>query len=117
MDAEPTAPQQRGVPFKPGQSGNPAGRPKGARSQLAEDFIADVYTVWQEGGIDQLRKLLLADPATVVNAIVKILPKTLDVNVKADFVHYLRTLNGNGTRPNGAIEAPVVEGQPGDVRH
>lgn len=30
--AEKTAGQQRGRPFKPGQSGNPDGRPKGARN-------------------------------------------------------------------------------------
>ena len=30
--AEDTAQQQRGKPFRPGQSGNPAGRPKGSRN-------------------------------------------------------------------------------------
>jgi hypothetical protein len=33
MTAENTAPKQRGRPFKPGQSGNPAGKPKGARNR------------------------------------------------------------------------------------
>lgn len=32
--AENTAPKQRGIPFKPGQSGNPAGKPKGARHKV-----------------------------------------------------------------------------------
>lgn len=32
-DAEYTTGMQRGRPFKPGQSGNPAGRPKGARNR------------------------------------------------------------------------------------
>ena len=32
-DAENTAPKQRGRPFRPGASGNPRGRPKGARNQ------------------------------------------------------------------------------------
>jgi hypothetical protein len=37
----PTAPKERviGRPFEPGQSGNPNGRPKGARNKLGEDFI------------------------------------------------------------------------------
>jgi hypothetical protein len=32
VGAEKTVKQQRGRPFKPGQSGNPSGRPKGARN-------------------------------------------------------------------------------------
>jgi hypothetical protein len=31
-NAENAAPKQRGRPFEPGQSGNPAGKPKGARN-------------------------------------------------------------------------------------
>ena len=33
MDLEKTAPKQRGRPFRPGQSGNPAGRPRGSRNR------------------------------------------------------------------------------------
>src|SRR5262249_52422680 len=42
--AEKTAPIQRGRPFEPGKSGNPKGRPKGARNRvtvLAEALLDD----------------------------------------------------------------------------
>ena len=41
-DAEPTAPKQRGRPFKPGQSGNPNGRAKGSRNattRIVEELL------------------------------------------------------------------------------
>jgi hypothetical protein len=43
MNAPSTARKQRGRPFGPGQSGNPAGRPKGARNRatLAAEALLD----------------------------------------------------------------------------
>jgi len=52
--AETTPGEQRGRPFLPGQSGNPAGRPKGARHKalLALDAIGD------ETAADVLRRVV-----------------------------------------------------------
>jgi len=43
MAAEKSIPKQRGRPFQPGQSGNPAGKPKGTRNAalVALDAIGD----------------------------------------------------------------------------
>jgi Family of unknown function (DUF5681) len=43
MDGENSVPKQRGRPFRPGQSGNPAGKPKGARNRatLAAELLLD----------------------------------------------------------------------------
>ncbi|WP_458193262.1 DUF5681 domain-containing protein [Bradyrhizobium sp. UFLA05-153] len=30
-------------PWPPGQSGNPAGRPRGSRSKLSESFLSDFH--------------------------------------------------------------------------
>jgi hypothetical protein len=38
--ADKTAEKQRGRPFEPGQSGNPNGRPKGARNRVSQEVEA-----------------------------------------------------------------------------
>ena len=47
-----TPEKHRGLrePWKPGESGNPAGRPKGSRNELSEEFVAEVYADWCEHG-------------------------------------------------------------------
>ena len=53
-------------PWKPGQSGNPAGRPKGSANFLAEAFKADLLAEWKRRGLEVLKKLKpneLARPA------------------------------------------------------
>ncbi|HEV2508632.1 DUF5681 domain-containing protein [Bosea sp. (in: a-proteobacteria)] len=65
-DAANTAPKQRGIPFKPGQSGNPAGKPKGARHKVtlaieallegeAEKLTKKAITLAMAGDITALR--------------------------------------------------------------
>jgi hypothetical protein len=36
--------------FKPGQSGNPEGRPKGSRHRLSEKFLAELAADFEAGG-------------------------------------------------------------------
>jgi hypothetical protein len=64
-----TGPQQRGRPFAPGQSGNPAGRPRGARSAAlmaldaigtaaGESILQGVIKAAQEGDMRAAEVLL-----------------------------------------------------------
>ena len=89
MSAESTGDKQRkrpvGKPFQPGQSGNPAGRPKGSRNALAEDFLKDVHADWQKFGIGALKAVREQRPDVYVKVVSELLPKieqkTEDVNV------------------------------------
>lgn len=80
-DAEDTGEKQRGRPFEPGQSGNPAGRPKGARNKLGEQFIQDLYASWQEHGPATLEAVRTEKPDVYVKVVASILPKELNVKV------------------------------------
>lgn len=80
-NAEFTASDQQkrviGVPFKPGQSGNPAGRPKGARSRLGEAFIDALLDDWNKNGVQAIIDMRDEKPADYVKVIASILPKEL----------------------------------------
>lgn len=66
VSAEITTTKQRGRPFQPGQSGNPAGRPKGARSKFSSKFITAFMAHFAKNGEQALNRLLQENPAEYV---------------------------------------------------
>jgi hypothetical protein len=68
--------------FRPGQSGNPAGRPKGARSKLSETFLGDLLAAYNEKkGGDVLKDLFDSNPLEMVKQIAGLLPKEVGLEV------------------------------------
>jgi hypothetical protein len=74
-------------PWRPGESGNPNGRPPGSRNKLAEDFLADMHRQYQESGPGILRDMAtskkLSDRIRFVELVHDLLPRNavLDVSV------------------------------------
>lgn len=68
--------------WKPGQSGNPAGRPKGARSKLSEDFVADILADWTEHGAQVIKDVREAEPVQYLKVVAGVITKDVNVTVR-----------------------------------
>ena len=88
MNAETTGKKQQiGKPFKPGQSGNPKGRPKGSRNRLSEDFVKALAADFKEHGEDAIADTRKKDPGVYLRVITSILPKEIKKDVSHTHKH------------------------------
>ena len=65
--------------WKPGQSGNPAGRKPGDRNKFGTHFISDFYADWVQHGAAAIEKLRLESPKDYVKVAASLLPRELHV--------------------------------------
>ena len=61
--------------WQPGQSGNPNGRPKGARSKLAELTLQRLLADFETHGVAAIEQVRTKNPSHYLAAIVSLLPK------------------------------------------
>ena len=70
--------------WQKGQSGNPAGRPKGARNLLSESVLKELINHWEENGLDAIDRTCKEQPAAYLRAVLSLVPKDCAMTVKRD---------------------------------
>ena len=65
--------------FLQGYTGNPRGRPQGARSKLGEAFLLALFEDWQANGIAAIENVRENKPDAYLRIIASVLPKDVSV--------------------------------------
>ena len=69
------------MPWKPGESGNPAGRPKGARHKLSEAVMKELVDDWTKHGLEVVQRVREEHPQVYLQVISRLLPQNMELYV------------------------------------
>jgi hypothetical protein len=70
--------------FIQGSTGNPLGRPKGARNKLGEAFVQALHESFEAHGPDAIQRVIDEKPEQYLKVIASLCPKELNLNVNND---------------------------------
>ncbi len=74
-----TTEKKQDTRFKPGQSGNPAGRPKGSRNRVSEKLLEALATDFEAHGKEVIEKVRADRPADYLKIIASLVPKQMEI--------------------------------------
>jgi hypothetical protein len=108
--------------FKPGQTGNPKGRPRGSRDKITQAFLNDLERHWRQHGKSALDAALEKAPESYVKVVASLLPKdvNLNANVGETFLEILKAIDEKRISASGPVVASGVDGERDEsapVRH
>ena len=69
--------------WKKGQSGNPAGRPKGARDKLSQAVYEEMIEDWAEHGSAVIEKVRESKPELYLQAVIRLVPASHHVDLNS----------------------------------
>ena len=74
-----TTDKKQDTRFKSGQSGNPAGRPKGSRNKVSEKLLEALATDFDAHGKEVIEKVRTDRPADYLKIVASLVPKQMEI--------------------------------------
>jgi hypothetical protein len=71
--------------WKPGESGNPNGRPVGSRNAFSNAFMADLASVWAEHGRAAMELTAKTMPSVFFATAARVLPKDVAISIEQSY--------------------------------
>lgn len=101
--------------WKPGQSGNPKGRPQGARGKLQEKFLAALHDDFAINGKIAVEAARLKDPIGYLKLIRSLFPSNLKIDASEEMKKFMNLVAEGGYNITEGPNGPMIELEAQDV--